>query len=87
MSRDLLSVIVPVYNVEKYLIECVDSILTQTYTNIEVILIDDGSKDNSGKICDEYVEKDKRVKVIHKENKLLCVHLDLYQSLWKIVIV
>ena len=62
------SVILPIYNVEKYLRECVDSILGQTYTDFELILVDDGSKDLSGKICDEYAEKDSRVKVIHKEN-------------------
>ena len=63
-----LSVIVPVYNVEPYIHKCVDSILNQTYTNLEVILVDDGSPDNCGKICDEYAEKDSRVKVIHKKN-------------------
>ena len=62
------SIIVPVYNVEKYLNECVDSILSQTFIDFELILVNDGSKDNSGKICDEYAEKDARVKVIHKEN-------------------
>lgn len=62
------SVIVPVYNVEKYLNECIDSILSQTFTDFELILVNDGSKDNSGRICDEYAEKDSRVKVIHKEN-------------------
>lgn len=62
------SVIIPVYNVEKYLNECVDSILSQTFEDFEVILVDDGSKDGSGKICDEYAAKDARVKVIHKEN-------------------
>ncbi len=62
------SVIVPVYNVEKYLKECVDSILSQTFEDFELILVNDGSKDNSGAICDEYAEKDSRVKVIHKEN-------------------
>lgn len=62
----LLSVIVPVYNMEKYLGECIESILKQSYEEIELILVDDGSTDTSGLICDEYVEKDNRVKVIHK---------------------
>ena len=64
----LLSVIVPVYKVEAYLRECVDSILAQTYQNLEIILVDDGSPDNCGAICDEYAAKDSRVKVIHKPN-------------------
>ncbi|MBQ9730331.1 MAG: glycosyltransferase [Clostridia bacterium] len=68
MQEKLISVIVPVYNVEKYLSECVDSILRQTYQNLEVILVDDGSTDNSGAICDEYAKKDSRIKVFHKEN-------------------
>lgn len=63
-----ISVIVPVYNAEKYLQRCVDSILAQTFTDFELLLIDDGSKDKSGEICDEYVRKDDRVKVFHKEN-------------------
>ena len=63
-----LSIIVPVYNVEEYIAECIDSILAQTYKDWELILVDDGSKDNSGKICDEYALKDNRIKVIHKEN-------------------
>lgn len=63
-----VSVIVPVYNVEKYLRRCVDSILSQTFTDFELILVNDGSKDDSGKICDEYVQKDSRIVVIHKEN-------------------
>lgn len=64
----LFSVIIPVYNVEKYLRECVDSILSQTFTDFEIILVDDGSKDSSGIICDEYAKNDARVKVIHQEN-------------------
>ncbi len=63
-----VSVIVPVYKVEPYLRRCVDSILAQTFTDFELILVDDGSPDNCGAICDEYAEKDSRVKVIHKKN-------------------
>lgn len=63
-----ISVIVPVYKAEDVLMKCVESILTQTYTNLEVILVDDGSPDHSGAICDQYVKKDSRVKVIHKKN-------------------
>lgn len=68
MGNPLISVIVPVYNVERYIHECVDSILKQTYTNLEVILVDDGSTDNSGTICDEYEKSDNRIIVIHKKN-------------------
>ena len=63
----LVSLIVPVYNVESYLEECVDSLIHQTYRNIEIVLIDDGCTDNSGKICDQYRKRDKRISVIHKE--------------------
>lgn len=66
--EELISVIIPVYNVEKYLDRCMQSVLKQTYRNLEIILVDDGSTDASGKICDEYREKDDRIKVIHKEN-------------------
>ncbi len=66
--NNLISVIVPVYNVEKFLVKCVDSILAQTYTNLEIILVDDGSPDNCPAICDELAKKDNRIKVVHKEN-------------------
>lgn len=65
----LFSVIVTVYNSEKYLCECIESIIRQSYSNIEIILVDDGSVDHSGEICDEYSKKDKRVQVIHQTNK------------------
>ena len=64
----LLSIIVPIYNVEQYLERCIESIINQTYKNLEIILVDDGSKDNSGTIADTYASKDNRIKVIHKEN-------------------
>jgi len=66
--RGLVSIIIPIYNVEEYLRECIDSALKQTYKDIELILVDDGSPDNCPQICDEYVALDSRVKVIHKEN-------------------
>lgn len=66
--QPLLSVIIPIYNVEKYLRRCIDSVIKQTYNNLEIILVDDGSPDNSGSICDEYARKDQRIKVIHQEN-------------------
>lgn len=62
------SVIVPIYGVEQYIRQCIDSIINQTYSNIEIILVDDGSKDSCPKICDEYAKKDKRIIVIHKQN-------------------
>lgn len=68
MDNPKISVIVPVYNVEQYLPRCIDSILDQTFTDFEVLLIDDGSTDNSGKICDEYAQKDNRIRVFHKKN-------------------
>ena len=68
MNDDLVSVVVPIYNVEQYLTKCIESIINQTYKNLEIFLIDDGSTDESGKICDRYAKKDNRIKVIHKKN-------------------
>lgn len=68
MQDELISVIVPVYNVEKYLDKCIKSIINQDYINLEIWLIDDGSTDSSGEICNKYAEKDHRITVIHKEN-------------------
>ena len=62
------SVLVPVYNVEKYVGECIESVLGQSYNNFELILVDDGSTDRSGALCDEYAAKDSRIRVFHKEN-------------------
>lgn len=68
METELISVIVPVYNVERYLRRCVDSILHQTYRNLEVLLVDDGSTDASGAICDEYAAQEERVTAVHQKN-------------------
>ena len=68
MDKPVVSVIVPIYKVEPYLRKCLDSIIGQTYRELEIILVDDGSPDNCGKICDEYAAEDKRIKVIHKAN-------------------
>lgn len=68
MEKDLISIIVPVYNMEKYLDRCMESILNQTYKHLEIILVDDGSTDSSPEKCDEYAQKDGRVRVIHKQN-------------------
>ena len=66
--ENLITIVVPVYNVEKYLKKCIESIINQTYKNLEIILVDDGSPDNCGKICDDYKKQDSRIKVIHKKN-------------------
>lgn len=69
----LVSVIIPVYNVEKYLARCIESVLTQSFHSIEIVLVDDGSTDNSSKICDEFAARDKRIIVFHKKNEGLSV--------------
>ena len=68
MNKPLISVIVPVYKVERYLDECVESIVNQTYHNLEIVLVDDGSPDNCPQMCDDWAKKDERIRVIHKEN-------------------
>ena len=73
MMDELISVIVPIYNTEKYLVECVESLRKQTYSNIEIILVDDGSTDASIEICDGFAEKDSRVRVFHKKNEGVAV--------------
>ena len=64
----LISVIIPVYNVSQYLPRCIESVINQTYQNLEIILVDDGATDDSGVICDDYARKDPRIRVVHKEN-------------------
>lgn len=68
MNMPVISIIVPVYNVEKYIHQCIDSILLQTFTDFEVLLVDDGASDHSGSICDEYAHRDSRIRVFHQEN-------------------
>lgn len=65
----MISIIIPVYNVEPYLKKCLDSVVGQTYTDLEILIIDDGSTDGSGAICDEYAEADERIRVFHTENR------------------
>jgi len=68
MNNQLISIIIPVFNIDLYIANCIDSLINQTYSNIEILIIDDGSTDNSPQICDEFGHKDSRVKVIHKQN-------------------
>ena len=67
--KNLVSVVIPVYNVENYLEECIQSVLNQTYSNLEIILVEDGSTDSSGTICDKFAEIDVRIRVFHTENR------------------
>ena len=71
MKQNKISIIIPVYNVEMYLEKCLESVLNQTYKNLEVILVDDGSTDKSGLICDEYQKNDSRIRVVHQDNQVL----------------
>ena len=68
LRSNLISIIIPVYNVKEYVTRCIDSVLKQTYSNLEVLIIDDGSTDGSAEICDRLAESDTRIKVFHKEN-------------------
>lgn len=68
-NEELISIIIPIFNMSKYLEKCIDSVINQTYKNLEIILIDDGSTDNSGEICDRYLQKDNRIKVVHQKNQ------------------
>ena len=70
MNGPLVSIIVPIYNVEEYLERCIDSIIKQTYKNLEIILVNDGSTDKSGQICEEYAKKDRRIVYISKKMKV-----------------
>lgn len=69
-----ISIIVPVYKVEEYLSQCIDSILVQTFTNFELLLVDDGSPDRCGEMCEEYAQKDERIRVFHQENAGSVLH-------------
>ena len=69
MDKPLVSIIIPIYNVERFLSKCLDSVINQTYTNLDILLVDDGSPDESGKICEEYAYRDKRITTIHKNNE------------------
>ena len=83
-DKPLISIIVPVYNVEQYLNRSVDSLLKQTYTNLEILLVDDGSTDRSSIICDSYASCDNRIKVIHKKKRRIirCTQYSIRSNDW-----
>lgn len=83
MWKSIISIIIPVYNVEEYLRQCLDSVVNQTYKNLEIIIIDDWSTDNSWKICDEYANKDKRIIVVHQENQDLSAARNVWLKIAK----
>ena len=82
MTEPLISIIVPVYRVESYLSRCVDSLLAQTYQNLEIILVDDGSPDQCPQICEDYAKKEERIHVIHQENRGFPVP-EMLASMWQ----
>ena len=80
MKEPLISIIVPVFNIEDYIAECIESIRKQTCHNLQIILVDDGSSDNSGKICDAYAQTDRRIEVIHQKNQGVSVALSAQEK-------
>ena len=80
-ANPMITMIIPVYNAERTIARCIDSVLKQEYTNFELLIVDDGSTDNSGAICDSYEEKDSRIRVIHQENSGVSASRNLALSL------
>ena len=86
--KDVVSVIIPIYKVEEYIYDCIESVIKQSYRNLEIILVNDGSPDKCGEICNDYSKKDNRIKVIHKENGGLSSarNVGLYNSSGKYIV-
>ena len=82
--KPLISIILPIYNVKDYLPKCMKSIFAQTYTNLEIIMVDDGSTDGSGKLCDDYAAKDSRVRVFHKKTEDYQTHVIMVLNVQKV---